>query len=700
MNLSEGTTLQGGKYRIEKCLGQGGFGITYLAEWKQREAKVAIKEFFIQELCYRDEQSSQITVLSEGGRRTVEHFRKKFLREAETIFNLNHPNIIRIYDVFEENGTAYYVMEYHSNGSLQDKLKELRGPMAEADALRYIRQVADALAYIHGLEVVEEKEGAKKRSLRHLDVKPGNIMLNQRGEAVLIDFGLVKVYNEEGKPFSIHSFTLNGYSPLFSPIEQIHANKDTVFTPATDIYALGATLYNLVEGTDPPTIDKVASMKGDLPFSNTTSQSVRKAATKAMQLNAEDRPQTIDEFLRLLPQKAENDPSAVYKKELAESVTFFQASEYVEAISRFRVLLQAHPDHKAEIEEWMMKCTEKMSAQGRTIQRGDNPPTPPVPSPGPTPKPKPWREIGEWVVTILSVILLGIYPFLTPYIGLPGYVLTAILLIVGLIFIFYYSDSGRKKGDKDMERAIDFIDKARKEYSKKHLDLITKTFTVNGVSFAMVHVVGGTFQMGATSEQETTDSDENPVHSVTLSSYSIGQTEVTQALWKAVMGNNPSYFKGDNLPVEQVSWNDCQTFIRKLNALTGRTFRLPTEAEWEFAARGGTLSRGYLYAGSNDLESVAWYRENADKKTHPVATKSANELGLYDMSGNVSEWCQDWKGSYSSSSQTSPIGPFSGSRRVSRGGCWSLFARSCRVANRHDCVPFSRNFSLGLRLAL
>ena len=165
-------------------------------------------------------------------------------------------------------------------------------------------------------------------------------------------------------------------------------------------------------------------------------------------------------------------------------------------------------------------------------------------------------------------------------------------------------------------------------------------FMVNGVSFEMVRVEGGTFHMGATSEQKDEAWDrEKPVHSVTLSSYYIGKTEVTQALWQAVMGSNPSNFKGSNLPVECVCWNDCQEFIQKLNSLTGRNFRLPTEAEWEFACRGGNNSRGYKYSGSNNLGSVAWYDDNSGGQTHPVATKAPNELGIYDMSGNVWEWC-------------------------------------------------------------
>ena len=230
----------------------------------------------------------------------------------------------------------------------------------------------------------------------------------------------------------------------------------------------------------------------------------------------------------------------------------------------------------------------------------------------------------------------------------------------------------------------------------------TQTFTVNGVSFTMVGVEGGTFTMGATSEQGTSDpyDDEYPIHSVTLSNFAIGETEVTQELWQAVMGSNPSYFKGSNKPVEYVSWNDCQTFISRLNSLTGKNFRLPTEAEWEYAARGGNKSRGYKYAGSNTLSDVAWYYDNSSSTTHDVKGKQPNELGLYDMSGNVLEWCQDWFGTYSSSAQTNPTGPASGSRRVFRGGGWDDDAWSCRVLYRNCSTPTICYSYLGLRLAL
>ena len=228
-----------------------------------------------------------------------------------------------------------------------------------------------------------------------------------------------------------------------------------------------------------------------------------------------------------------------------------------------------------------------------------------------------------------------------------------------------------------------------------------RTYYANGVSFQMVGVEGGTFTMGATAEQGSDAYEwEKPTHQVTLFSYSIGKTEVTQALWQAVMGTNPSRFKGTNLPVERVSWEDCQIFIRKLNAITGKNFRLPSEAEWEFAARGGNKSRDFKYSGSNTLSNVAWYDDNSSSKTHPVATKAPNELGIYDMSGNVWEWCSDWKGAYSSSSQYNPTGPNSGSYRVFRGGSWIRNAGYCRVSNRGSSTPANRDIALGLRLAL
>ena len=224
----------------------------------------------------------------------------------------------------------------------------------------------------------------------------------------------------------------------------------------------------------------------------------------------------------------------------------------------------------------------------------------------------------------------------------------------------------------------------------------------NGITIDMVKVEAGTFKMGATSEMKKPFKWEKPVRQVTLTNdYYMGKYEVTQALWQTVMGSNPSRFKGsNNLPVECVSWDDCQEFIRKLNIMTGRSFRLPTEAEWEYAARGGKKSCGYQYSGSSNILDVAWYWDNSLDGTHVVGMKQANELGLYDMTGNVFEWCKDWYGAYRSSSLINPAGTTSGADRVCRGGGWGSSMRCCRSSYRDYYPPNYRYGNLGFRLVL
>ncbi len=228
------------------------------------------------------------------------------------------------------------------------------------------------------------------------------------------------------------------------------------------------------------------------------------------------------------------------------------------------------------------------------------------------------------------------------------------------------------------------------------------TETVKGVSFNMIYVAGGTFTMGCTPEQSSDcESDEKPAHSVTLTNYYIGETEVTQGLWHAVMGNNPTDLKqGNDYPVEMVSWQDAMDFCSRLSELTGRTYTLPTEAQWEYAARGGNKSRGYIYAGSNYIDNVGWDDNDDGYTTHTVKSKLSNELGIYDMSGNVWEWCKDWYSSYSSNSQTNPIGPSSGSYRVLRGGSWGNNAHSCRITVRDYSTSTNVGSIIGLRVVL
>ena len=215
----------------------------------------------------------------------------------------------------------------------------------------------------------------------------------------------------------------------------------------------------------------------------------------------------------------------------------------------------------------------------------------------------------------------------------------------------------------------------------------------------MVFVQGGTFKMGS----DDGEASEKPIHNVTLSSYYIGKYEVTQKQWRDIMGTDPSNFKNcDDCPVENVSWNDVQEFLEKLNQKIGKKYRLPTEAEWEYAARGGNKSKGYTYAGSNNIENVAWHSTNSGYKTHEIAKKQENEIGLYDMSGNVWEWCSDWYGRsyYENTLENNPTGASSGSSHVLRGGSWAGYPTLCRVARRYYDVPNDRDMDLGFRVAL
>ena len=284
--LKTNAVLQNGKYRIEGVLGQGGFGITYLASQVALNRKVTIKEFFMKELCNRDEQTSQVSVPSMGSVDTVARFRAKFVKEAQTIAALNNPHIIHIHDIFEENGTAYYVMDYLSGGSLSD-LVQRDGVLAEATALGYIRQVADALSYIHA------------RNINHLDIKPSNVLIDGNGNAVVIDFGLSKRYDETG---SQTSTTPVGISHGFAPLEQYQPGGVSTFSPTTDIYSLGATLYKLLSGQTPP--NATALLDADLDLSRlSASPSTKAAIAAAMQPKRKGRPQTVEAFIAMLDAK-------------------------------------------------------------------------------------------------------------------------------------------------------------------------------------------------------------------------------------------------------------------------------------------------------------------------------------------------------------------------------------------------------------
>ena len=660
MELKQGTLLQGGKYKIEATLGQGTFGITYLGTARltlngglgAREivTKVAIKEFFMREMNVRDNDGKTV----EGSSSSVfTNYRHRFRREAENLAKLDHPNIIRVYDVFDENGTTYYSMEY-VEGLTLDAYIQQHHPLPEADAVAILGRVCSALAFMHGQRML------------HLDLKPKNIMCSTKGEVFLIDFGLSKQFGVNGEPES--STTIGAGTPGYAPIEQANPIKDGTFPATLDIYALGATMYKTLTGQRPPVATDVLNEGFPLEplVQHHRSESLIKVIARCMSPMRKDRYQTVVDLLRAYPPLAAEDENTEIKEDAEATIL-----DDVQPVK--------HPTGNAPVPP---PIVEKKVSEKLTPKKAE-----PVVEPKvivePTPPPPPKKP--STIKALLWFVLAG---------------LIVILLVFGGLSITRCVNNHASDDHNANNTVVDMPQPADP----------TLDFTVNGVTFTMVRVEGGTFTMGATAEQTGAYSDEKPAHQVTLSDYYIGQTEVTQALWEAVMGETPTSDDdqwgpeiglGDNYPAYYISYNDVLSFISKLNSLTGRTFRMPTEAEWEYAARGGNKSKGYRYSGGNTLDNVGWYEENSGEKTHPVAQKSANELGLYDMSGNVYEWCSDWYGSYSSSSQTNPKGPRTVSGRVMRGGGWDYsYATSCRVAFRSMVSSSNRYDISGVRLAL
>lgn len=526
MQLQSNTVLQGGKYKIEKVLGQGGFGITYLGIQTGLNRPVAIKEFFMKEYCEREETTSKVLLGSQGSRDIVDRFRTKFIKEAQTIAQMDNPHIIRIHDIFEENATAYYVMEYIDGDSLETLIQK-RGKLDISLTLIYIHQIAKALDYIH------------QKKILHLDIKPSNILLRHEEDVVLIDFGISKRYDDAG---SQTSTTPTGISKGYAPIEQYRQGGTSMFMPSTDIYSLGATMYKLLTGETPPEASEIVDDGLTLPtyIDKKTATTIEKCMAPARK----QRPQSVAEFLSLIAIKSYEYPQdSIYDSQKEDTI----------------------------------------------IQPSTN---------------------------------------------------------------------------------------------NNHLSI-----DVKGISFRMCFIEEGTFIMGATPEQEyEAYGDEKNKKKISIQNFYLGETAVTQKLWNTVMENNQSSSVGDNLPIENISWIDCINFIQKLNSITGYKFRLPNEEEWEYAARGGNQSKGYKYAGSNHIDEIAWYDGNSKLQIHPVALKKPNELGLYDMSGNIQEWCSSFY-EYSSN-------------RMLRGGCYLSSPRRCRVSCRNNNSQVYHDASIGLRLAL
>lgn len=292
MHLSNGTLLQGGKYKIISFINSGGFGCTYEAEHVMLKQRVAIKEFFVKDFCNRDEHTACVTVATQSKKNFIERLRQKFIDEAQSLASFHHEGIVHVSDVFCENGTAYYVMDYIDGQSLSEIVSD-KGPLSESKALKYISEVARALRYVHG------------KNRLHMDIKPGNIMIDSSDHPILIDFGASKHYSEETGE---NTSTLSGINtPGYAPVEQVN-RSNTTFSPCTDLYALGATLYKLLTGITPPnSVSLMSEEEHIIPLSEDISLSTRDAVVKAMQVKRCDRPQNVDEFLNLLEQRTDEE---------------------------------------------------------------------------------------------------------------------------------------------------------------------------------------------------------------------------------------------------------------------------------------------------------------------------------------------------------------------------------------------------------
>ena len=624
MELQENVLIKD-RYRLLEERGRGSFGEVWRARDEVTEAEVAVKLYI---------------ALDKQGL-------KEFTEEFRVANALTHPNLLHAdyYDICENR--PFIVMPYCPESSVS-----LVGKMDEGRAWKFLRDVSSGLSYLHGKGIV------------HRDIKPDNIMQDKEGNFLISDFGISTRMRSTLRRNSTREMSQKDIAGTIGYMAPELFTEEAGFVKATDIWALGTSLYEL--------------MKGELPFMGQGG---------VMQLHGAETPKIPESYSRDLREAV----AACLAKDTWNRPTAAQLQSYAEA--KLRGETPASPWKSGGVSEKREGQNETLKSEQENSDKPKGNQTVAISMENAARQPKKAetgsgaREEGRKKKS--------------------GWIWGIALLVVFAAGILLWQNKQSQLKQEEQER-IALAEKARQDSLANALAearrraASNQIIRVGDVEFEMVYVEGGTFMMGATSEQGSDAyDDERPVHSVTLSSFHIGRYEVTQGLWTEVMGSKPSDNKaGNDYPVENVSWEDCQEFIRKLNARTGLKFRLPTEAEWEYAARGGKNSRGYKYSGSNSAESVAWYMGNSGKETHPVGRKAPNELGLYDMSGNVYEWCENRYGYYGSEAQTNPAGPQSGRYGVLRGGgCWS-FARNCRVSNR-DCFDSDyRSGSFGLRLAL
>lgn len=643
--FKDGEVLQG-RYRIEHQLGEGGMGLVYLATDIQMAAKVVIKQSTIVSVESLRQEKAYSKLTMEELQDVVESSRQAFEREAKLLYDLKHAALPRTTAFFKDE--QFFVMDYvpgkDLNQLLEDRLRQRLGPFPMDQVLGWADQILDALHYLH----TEFDE-----PIIHRDIKPSNLKLTPKGQIVLLDFGLAK----GARPGMTTAQSILAGTKEYAPIEQLDEDENArqKTDPRSDLYSLAMTLHHLLTGQLPATtISRVSAKAQNRPdplrpiheLVPAVPATVSEVLQRAGAVFAKDRLATAAEMRNLLRQTM-TLPPVIHPEAETELETFVQPKR--------RIVIPLNSEEKNS----------------------------PLPVSGESYDPPPQSQPTGWLKNL----------------------------------------SGQVASWLDQPSQSTSPPLRRTEPPKGGTtNKVTNGFTenLNGVKLEMVYVPGGRFMMGGDKYD-----DEKPRHEVTVPAFYIGKFQITQAQWKAVMGaeKNPSYFKGDNLPVENVSWNDAKKFCQKLSQLTGKTYRLPTEAEWEYACRAGTTGD---YAGK--LDEMAWYGNNSGKtqidalklwnedfstydqkltkngnQPHPVGQKSPNAFGLYDMHGNVWEWCEDvWHDSYKGAPADGLAwlsGGVSG-RRVLRGGSWSVYQDDCRSADRFWYVPGNHYSDIGFRVVV
>lgn len=703
-------TILDKKYKILKVIGSGGFGITYQAEDIFLNELYVIKEFFLSGNCVRAHNSHEVHTQNLA-KDLFDKFKRRFLEEAKILHKLKKvPSIVEVTAFFEENNTGYLVMPFVEAEDLEKYLrKQPQNRISQNEALTYFEQIVQALSVVHAEKIV------------HRDIKPANILVSKQGKAYLIDFGAAREFIAEGISHSMTAILTPGYAPF----EQYNEQAKRFAT--MDIYAMGALLYRMLTGEKP--LNAISRWETVLPTPHSLvpaiSEHVSDAIMKALEMKAENRFQSAKDMMAALqgtrieknmppPHREESDWDKATKQDTIGAYQTFllkYPQSSFKGIAQNRIKALQPPEIKTQTPEelaWeQAKNADNIAAYQVFVDKYRSSRF----------RPQAQQRIADLTPKPNPLLVFWEKYKIHTLVGL------ALLLVIFFVWKFFPETTDTSADDKRIadsmaaaqaqKRVDDSIIAVNKENTIKEKRVADSIRTADKALADAATASKDVTPINTPKPIPTTSVPPKPKLTTTTTttpkttakgsytetvnnvsfvmkaipgrSFYMGETEVTQALWQAVMGNNPSKYKGSDLPVESIYLNETKDFIQKLNKLTGKSYRLPKEAEWEYAAKGG---QNYEYAGSNNIDEVAWYGyEKADNKTHPVGKKKANGYGIYDMTGNVYELCEDiYRKSHSDDHSI-------------RGGSFHSMAVNCRVVYRFDYIGFNRDRGFGFRLS-